>query len=632
MSFLRRLRPRAPAVRIAAALVALGVALFVQTRRSPAPPPPATAARHHVFAWPAGQRLTYAARWEAVSKRTVVDGAENGDVAGSTLFDGDVSLRSLGRDASGVFTLAFAIEEIRGYSLRVGSEELIGDADRKLAAAALKGQEALVSVNDLGVVQKIAYHHGTPASTRELLSQLVNMMRVTLPAEEKGSTWMAQEPTANGTARVRYDDEGDVLHRTRLSYTGTASLVGDGEADQKMGSKSTIELDPKGFVRLLDDHEELGVRREQTAFVSVWKFRAALGGQGTFDVTAVRKDDLEEGAESEELARERERGRDERLASTWTLGAVEDAILLHGKGKHLEPSFVARAGALVRLHPEACANLVAWFEDPRLNDKARLLVLDVLSSAGSDEAQEAMRQAISTKAVKLAPHVIGMLVQRFVFVMHPNPESARFVADAYDRARAANETRVGYGSAVALGAMIEHLGSSPALASQIDARLRRDLAEKRSGDWSVVLVRALGNARTDEDLPAIAAFADDRHAPVRDEVARALRRFDAPPSIATLLTLTTDPSPQVARSALNGLRELSLTDADWDKLLADVEAGRTPARADSALVDLIERRLDAGTRAARILQVVRARTEDNSGNMDLIARLDALVPAGDHAK
>jgi hypothetical protein len=57
-----------------------------------------------------------------------------------------------------------------------------------------------------------------------------------------------------------------------------------------------------------------------------------------------------------------------------------------------------------------------------------------------------------------------------------------------------------------------------------------------------------------------------------------------------------------------------------------VEAGATAPRADTKLVDLIERRADSGERGQRILRFVRARTDTTSGNVDLLARIDGLMP------
>jgi hypothetical protein len=221
---------------LAVILALFGAGMVLVTRLGGAEQKSAATARHRRFAWPSGERYRYAIRWDGTSSRTLGGGDQAGGVSGGALFDGEVSLRSLGQDDEGTTTLVYGIEDVREYTLHLGDDELISLADRKLAAAALRGQEAFVRVDELGVVRSVAYHRETAASTRELLSQLVKMMRVTFPAEEHGATWTAKEPTPNGMARVRYDDDGDVIRRMRISYEGVVAAGMQGEADQRMSS------------------------------------------------------------------------------------------------------------------------------------------------------------------------------------------------------------------------------------------------------------------------------------------------------------------------------------------------------------------------------------------------------------
>jgi hypothetical protein len=395
--------------------------------------------------------------------------------------------------------------------------------------------------------------------------------------------------------------------------------------DQRLSSLARIELGPGRVVHSIDDHEDLAVDGPQGTFASRWVFSATLATSDTFDVAAARADDLDETSGEKELAFERQRGIDEQLSRDWNLGTIEVELRLDGMGKRIDPKFVAQAAAFVRLHPESCAHLVAWFEDPRLTDLGRQLTLDVLSAAGSDEAQQAMRHALQSTVVNATPALQGALVQRFIFVAHPSPESARFVADLYDRARAAGESDVTFAAAAALGAIVEHMEGSGALTAQLDARLRHDLAERRSPDESVALLRALGNAKSDEDLPAVVTFAADAQPRVREQVARSLRSFDDPSASRALLALAGDPIPAVDRASLGALRVQTLTDDDWASLARTVEAGLTSPYSDTALVDLLERRPDAKARTRPMLSFVLARTPETEGTIDLRERITDLL-------
>jgi hypothetical protein len=626
---MRKPIPRALGALLVLAAVTVFVAVAARRGEDGARVTAATSEHGRRFVWPRGSGWTYAVRWEAASSRTIPGAEEQRDIAGGSLFEGDVSVRSLGADGEGVTTLVVGLQRIRQYELRLGEADLIGDHDRALAIAALAGKETFVRVDDRGQLQSVAYHADEPASNRELLRHLVDMMRVTLPTEREATTWKAQEPTPNGLARVRYDDDGDALRRVRLAYDGLSALVGPGEADQRVTSKASIELDPRGVVRSIDDKEELDVQGPEGAFASRWMFTASLVGSAPFEVATVHADDLDQGTGEAEIARERQRGRDERLSQGWDLGAVEVELLVAGRGAKFDATFVPRAAAFVRLHPEACPHLVAWFEDDRLSDFGRQLTMDVLSAAGSDEAQAAMRQAYVTHAVTLSLPLRGALVQRFIFVPSPNPESARFVAGVYERARDAGETEVSFAAAATLGAIVEHMPSGDAVGAEIDRRLRDDLGERRSPEETVALLRGLGNAHTDDDLDPIVAFADDSQPTVREQVARSLQHFADPVATNALVGLASDRFPMVDRAAFRGLRDQPLDDGDWDRLARDVEEGRTSPYADIGLVDLIERRPDSGARARRILQVVLARTPDTSGTMELRERIESLLARGE---
>jgi hypothetical protein len=582
------------------------------------------AGRARRFEWAPGHLDVYAVHWDGTSGRDALVG-DGKDLTGTATFDGDLSVRTLQRDASGVGTVAYVLERIRAYGLNVDGQELVSESDRRLAIAALLGQEAIVRVDGRGIVDSIAYHHDTPPSTRELLRRLVGMMRVTLSEQPGATSWSAHEPTPNGLARVRYEDDGDALRRVRLSYDGITGMENEGELEQQLSSTAAIVLDPHGSLQSLADQESLKAHGATGAFASRWTFSAKRASSGTFDAKAAKLDDLDEATGASQLARERQRGRDQRLSEGWDLGSIEVQLSVYGNGARIDSTFVARAAAYVRLHPESCAHLVAWFQDPRLTDLGRQLLLDVLSAAGSEEAQAAMRDALGTPEAR-DPALRGALVQRFVFVADPTPESARFVASVYADARAAGETRVAFRAAASLGAIVEHLSGSDALAAEIDARLRADLAERRSPEEEVALMLALGNARQEEDLPAIEAFAGDDQVTVREQVARSLRRFDDPTAAAALLALARDPQPVVTRASFRALRDQSLDDGDWESLARAVEQGQTTARAYEALVDLLERRPDCGpVRAGRMLHVVLDRVPDTSGNHELRERVARLL-------
>jgi len=611
---------------VACVLVFSGIAaLAIAQSRTGSAGSAAHAASSGRFDWPIGRRDVFAVRWQGTSLRDVPGGDAERQLGGAAVFEGDVSVRSLGKDVEGRFTLAYGIEAIREYGLAMDGKELVSDADRRLATAALVGQEAIVHTDDRGVVAAIAYHQDTAPSTRELLRRLVDMMRVTLPERVGSPSWNAHEPTPNGLATVHYEDGGNELRRVRVTYEGLEGLGAAGETEQELSSTGTIGLDERHAVRSIADEESLRVRSANGVFASRWAFAARRASTDALALRPVKLDDLDEATGASQLARDRQKERDERLSRGWDLGSIEVQLAVYGKGTHVDPKFVSSAAAYVRLHPEACDHLVAWFQDPRVTPLGRQLVMDVLSAAGSPEAQQAMRGALQTPEGR-DPSLRGALVQRFVFVSNPTPESARYVAGLYDAARDVGDTRVAFRAAAALGAIIEHMSGAEELAAELDQKLRDDLAERRSPQETVALVLALGNARQQDDLEAIGAFAADARPEVREQVAQSLRWFDDPMATRALLDLVRDPVPAVDRSAVRALREQSLDDSDWESLAQAMEMGSFPSRFYAALVDLLEQRPDCGPeRTARLLRLVLDRTPDTGGTRELRERAARLL-------
>src|SRR5262249_8581128 len=154
-----------------------------------------------------------------------------------------------------------------------------------------------------------------------------------------------------------------------------------------------------------------------------------------------------------------------------------------------------------------------------LGPRGRAMVLDVLSVAGDQAAQAAMREALSTEAAREDAEGYVSCLQRFIFVRRPERESATFVASVIDGAQACHGLTVEGAAAVTLGALVRNLERSGehGAASEHHARLFRDLARAAPGDERLYLLRAVGNAAGTGDEDAILAYARDGRADIRDQ-------------------------------------------------------------------------------------------------------------------
>src|SRR5205814_8178118 len=96
------------------------------------------------------------------------------------------------------------------------------------------------------------------------------------------------------------------------------------------------------------------------------------------------------------------------------------------------------------------------------------------------------------------------------------------------------------------------------LAGEYNATLRDELSRARDPQIQRALLSALGNAHREENVSAIAAFADSPQAVVRAQAAGALRAAPAAEARKTLLALAGDVDASVALSALGSLKQHQL--------------------------------------------------------------------------
>jgi hypothetical protein len=432
------------------------------------------------------------------------------------------------------------------------------------------------------------------------------------------------ERAAVGTARVQYRRDGEQLHRSLRAFESLDAVPDPAlDGQQALSGGARLVLDEEGALESLTDQGDVRYTRRgatEPALAAGWSFTLERLRQERFDAAALRaRAQTPEQAFSQPVA-DAELGtrRDARLAQ----GLSVDSLLqdIHGFEAGQRPSheLLVKAGAFLRLHPEACVELVRRFQSPELSVKGRGLILDMLAQAGDGPAQAAIRSALETPAAQERPRDFSILAQRFTFVVAPEPESAEFLVRQLDRARGAGDVTSAQGAAVALGSTVRRLtelGQEDA-ARRYGARLRHELEYARDPGMQRGLLAALGNAARVEDVDAIRAHAGSNEPLVRDQVASSLRHLNTPAARETLLALATDAHATVAISVFSSLRTQTLEARDWATLARVVQSGKTPIAADAALLTLVrEKREAAGPHGDAILAVLLAR--NGGGDNDL---------------
>ena len=543
------------------------------------------------FSWPAGTELRYAVDWRQSSHARV----QERDFDGGVELEADLVLTS--RGPRGDATLLRArLEHVQRQAVTAFGQDL---------RPVLEGAEALVEIDARGRVRAVHAPAGVPG---HVLNALLTSAQITLP-EMPQADWTAIEDGPQARAEQRYRLDGPLTLRRDVArldaVTGAAGVFLEGATASLSGSATAV-LDPAGHLRSLHATDALDISGPNAL-----ETRSTLSLVLTSRGTAPDLPPLDERALDTHIPGELARGLspseiDRRFAGDLTIDTIESTVDGYARGIGMPNSWVARATAFGRVHPELIPRLAAKFR--ATSAQGRELVFDLLSGTGTPEAQAAMRELLDEVA---DPWLRAALLQRFSFVWAPEPATLDFLADGW---RAAEDPLVAHATLYPLGSAIGAYRDRAA-ALVLHDELVAALAAAEDPDDKVALLAALGNAGLPEGEAAIAALVADAAGPVRAQAARSLRKLAAREPLFALLA---DPEAPVARSALATLASLPSQADDLRRIAELVEAGRISRAADAALISFASAR-----REPRILAAIAARSADKP---ELAARArDALA-------
>ncbi|HEY2513013.1 MAG TPA: HEAT repeat domain-containing protein [Polyangiaceae bacterium] len=575
---------------------------------------------------PRGTEYVYDVAWRMTTDLHVPElaGGKAGAVHADVDLEGALTLRSYGK-SGGAYLVGARLERLTRHRLEILGGSALPDDDA--VRTAFEGREALLEIDPAGTVQALHFAKDAPPVWKEVMRTLFTDASMHVLANGQ-SSWTADELSSTGRGAARYevtDASPPALLRTRTSYDSVAALPGRTFAlgEPRVTARAVIELDPAGHVRNLDSHENVRVpdagHPGEAEYASETSLALRLSDVRPFTPSeAIDLASLETRVPGEVVAsadaerqmlEQRTAGlTPERMRSDLTLFALTGS-LPGGSG------WVMRASGVLKLHPEACMDLAALFEEDSMNGRSRAQILDLLAGTGTAKAQDAMRVALESAAArKDGSGAYGALLQRFSAVARPGRDTIDFLATSYAAAPRGGER---WAAAYALGAVAGNTraGGDLAAARAASDPLRRDLANAETGPARKNLCAALGNAGDPADAPTFAALATDADAGVRAAAAWALRKIDTPEARQASLTFATDADDAVARSAFDALRYQTLEDDDLTSLARQVTQGKTPAGADGSLVTLLAAHTDGGGPVHDMLTALLAR-EDSDNTME----------------
>ncbi len=624
-------KPRRDRTRLAPKIVtgvALGLAALIVTTlalrsgRGPSGTTAATSASassNVALAYPPkGAGYVYAFRFR---QTTAVDGLSGTPAMNAaTNVEGKLALADVARPGAST-TLAASIVEITTASLRFMGRETLPQEP------GLVGATVLVDLDAQGTVTAFRFPRSGSVTSKLLLRSLALELVPRLGGS--GPLWSANEETPSGSSTTFYATTGDPLRfeRIRRSYPRLAAL-GDRPVDEtrlSVVSHGAVALAVDGALLRVDDEEKLRVvpggpaaaESASTELEAHFELVSRSGAPPGVDGSAFEQ----WSADKVPAVAESDADRLARMAGELKMEDVEAGV---GRAEQGPPrtGFVAEATAYLRLHPEACDALVKGMEGDGHGDRARSMVADLLASAGTTEAQKALRSLATSSAVRESPRLERQILQRFVFVGAPDAASIAFLEARRQAARSAHDEDAELACATTLGATARKLGIQGRRdeAERITSSLQRDLEAAKSPERQRALLSALGNAAAVAQVKTITGYAKARDPKTRAVAAHALRAMDSADARDALRTLAADEDTEVARAALGSLAQQPTSAADV-RAIADLAAHGASAGLDNDLVTFFSAHLDAPGDVGRALDAIEARA---SGDAALSARIESL--------
>ncbi|WP_437973275.1 HEAT repeat domain-containing protein [Sorangium sp. So ce295] len=626
--FLRRRR----SIAVAAALLALGVPAARHAMR--AAEPVYVTPRVHALSlrFEPGSVLHYHVAWSGEQRGRLFAagvGATETHTSSATDMALDMALFVESVEEDGA-TLVLSFTDVLRHRLDVLGTEAF--PAREHATTALMGRHARVRVGTDGVSRDVAFEAGAPDVFMNLVQWVVAQSSVSLGPSATGTSWEANERGPFGASVVRYAQDEQDLTRERVRYSSFDAFSNPGPASLRVrelrggssirvhgGAIERVESEERVRVDGPDGASELdGRARFELRLVRVDRGEAAPAGIA-FDAPHPAGEPIVGADTLRELLAQRVDGLTrERLLSDLAQFGNGGVMPAHTR-------WLWRATGLLEREPTIARDLAKLALEPGATDKARVLIMDLLASAGHEEAQAAMRAVLASPALARSP-LRAPLVQRVSFLEAPTSETADAVWDAFQDGQRQGYADLAYASAHALAAAsgAASANGDAATANALVARLGREIASAETPEARAALLGSLTNARSPEVLAIAEPYTASEDAALREASAEALRRVDTPEAKDLLITLARDTAVEVQSTALAALRDRTLTATDWRDLAAAMSEGRFGSALDGTLLTLATSQAQALPEALELVAQLAARPGTSAA---IRARARAILAA-----
>jgi hypothetical protein len=589
----------------------------------------------YAFHFPNGNTYTYALQWKAEQTNRLVTvqqqsaKADVTNVSGKVALAGKLVLRSYGKSGD-AYVLGLSLSDFREFMWQVLGEDVVKETARK---DVFEGREAFLELAPSGQIRRTYFPSDTPPEFRGLVQWLVPELQFTLPDSKQALSeghWSRPEDTAHGRALSSYRIEHTSplsLSRTRPSYQ-SLSLGEVKDLTVKSDDQARARCADAGHLEQVEHTQQLDVAQKGEALLGFsdhfsLELEQVSSGPARTPVNLLSVNlqgfALNESPGSDAAAQQALVNQ----VGALTSGQMVSDVLEFANGGRMDKKWLWQAAGLLQLHPEACAELAAIFENEDLTRTGRGLIMDLLASAGTAEAQKVLRELLESPTAKADETDHAVLFNRVALVNDANTETAEFVADQFDTLKEKPLGPMRVASAYALGAVAGHQyeQGNKAMAKELNGRLVEDLDGTKDLGEKAVMLRAMGNAGLEENVDTLSEYTKHESPGLRAAAADALRDTHTNKSVEALLGLLQDPEWRVQESALSSLAAYTLSPDEGRAIERLIVAGVVQSFNDPLLVTVLSRSANPDNPLAAGFTWVLGR---NMQNGQLAARIRAI--------
>lgn len=542
---------------VTAGVVALGFGAWWLTRPAPAAPP-----AHAPVSTGSERTWRVSVRGHAELPLAPSKPAVPSDVVTT----GVLRVRGYGADANGFQQLGLSLASLDEATMTLGSTPAM--QDRAALEAALTGGEAVLTLRPEGDLVDLDFTPGSHNVFRSFAQTVAGELQ--LPVRD-GASWTLLDTTLRGKAEATYARTATGFHRARTRYAKLTAF-GDGLRDVTVAAETSWVTSAAGLQSVRSTEVLEGVTPDGVPVVSTLELTLEpLGAVPLVAALPTQLDDSEPGR-IDRPADMREQFLAQRVDGL-TPQQLMEGVMVHGTGASPQAiaEFLPRASGLLLQQPELCAVLAERAKNARTPVSERTFALEVLAAAGSPEAQAAMRDILSSDAMRADPNRRERF-QRLSLLVRPTKETVAFVDDAW-RQGTPDERRT---LSLVLGATAGQLARSgdEAAASPFVTELSQALRSASDAKEREYLVGALGNVGLEQSVPDVVAALEDSNAAMRTQAVLALRKTPVPEARRAVTQALQDPEVSVQAAALEVLLRWTPDAAERAALVEGLRSGR----------------------------------------------------------